>query len=85
MYMYYKYMYVPLGSTCTVCVHVHTVISSTVQDGATPLYSASQGGHSEVVDILLKNGADPNLASTVWGLVCSFHHLHVYCVLISYL
>ena len=63
------------------CVHVHSVIFFTVQDGASPLYVASQEGHSEVVEILLRNGADPNLAWTVGGLVCSFHHLHVYCVL----
>jgi len=64
------------------CVDVHSIISSTVQNGATPLYSASQEGHTEVVDTLLKSGADPNLACTVWGLVCSFHLLHVYCVLV---
>ena len=69
-----------------VSIHdVRSTISSIVQVGASPLYKASQDGHSKVVDILLNNGADPNLAWTVWGLVCSFHHLHVYCVLISYL
>ena len=36
-----------------------------IQDGFTPLYMASQGGHTSVVDILLRHGADPNLATTV--------------------
>ena len=88
------YMYIPIDMNIAMlckhnllaymyaCVHVHSIISSTVQIGATPLYAASQEGHTEVVDTLLKSGADPNLATTVWGLVCSFHLLHVYCVLV---
>ena len=64
-----------------VCVHVF-IISSTVQDGVSPLYTASSHGRTEVVDILIKSGADPNLTTTVWGLVCSIHLLHVYCVLV---
>ena len=91
---YYMYVYIPMnmsiGMPCMhsllaymcACVHVHSVISSTVQGGCTPLYLASEEGHTEVVDTLLKSGADPNLATTVWGLVCSFHPLHVYCVLV---
>ena len=63
--------------------HVHSVIFFTVQDGASPLYVASQEGHTEAVEMLLRSGADPNLAATVWGMVCSFHHLHVYCVVMS--
>ena len=46
-----------------------------MQGGRSPLYMASQEGHIEVVDILLKCGADPNLAWTVWGLLCSFYNL----------
>ena len=67
-----------------VFVHVHSIItfSSTVQDGCSPLYVASKYGYTEVVDILLKNGADPNLANTVWGVVCSFHPFLVYFMLI---
>ena len=34
------------------CVHY------TIQDGASPLFIACQEGHSEVVDVLLENGAD---------------------------
>ena len=32
------------------------------QDGATPLFMASQNGHSDVVNILIRNGADVNLS-----------------------
>ena len=35
------------------------------QTGATPLYVASQNDHTSVVDVLLRHGADPNLALTV--------------------
>ena len=42
-------------------VHVSTVS----QDGTTPLFMASQNGHTKVADVLIKNGADPNLAKTV--------------------
>ena len=55
---------------------VHTILliliahlSSTLQDGYTPLYVASQNGHTSIVDVLLRNGADPNLALTVSILV----------------
>lgn len=49
-------------------IHVYTF---TIQNGFSPLYSASEKGHTEVVDILLKHGADPNLATKVWVLVCT--------------
>ena len=35
------------------------------QDGFSSLYVACQGGHKEVVDTLLKNGANVDLATTV--------------------
>ena len=41
-----------------------TSYSLTVQDGASPLYMASQEGHSDVVDILLEAGADVHQATT---------------------
>ena len=43
------------------------------QNGASPLYAASQEGHTEVVDTLLENGADPNLATTVCTLLWCVH------------
>ena len=53
------------------------VVSFTVQDGASPLYAASQEGHTDVVDILVKAGANVNQANTV---VCLFelavHNTH---------
>ena len=33
---------------------------SQMQGGNTPLYRASQGGHTEVVELLLSSGADIN-------------------------
>ena len=35
-----------------------------VQDGLSPVYVASQEGHTEVVDLLVQAGADIHLAST---------------------
>ena len=34
------------------------------QDGVSPVYVASQKGHTEVVDLLVRAGADIHLAST---------------------
>ena len=42
----------------------HISYSST-QDGITPLYVASGQGQTDVVNILIRNGADINLASNV--------------------
>ena len=41
-----------------------TFYSLTVQNGASPLYVASEYGHSDVVDILLQAGADVHKATT---------------------
>ena len=41
-------------------VYVHVL--SCPQDGLSPLYVASQEDHTDVVDCLLENGADPNVA-----------------------
>ena len=38
----------------------------------TALLLASQNGHSEVVQILLKGGADPNIGKEVYVLSCYF-------------
>ena len=45
---------------------VYGVVSFTTQDGFSALYVASEAGHTEVVETLLKCGADPNLAIMVW-------------------
>ena len=39
-----------------------------VQEGCSPLFLASANGHTEIVDILLKNGADVKLVTMVWSL-----------------
>ena len=36
-----------------------------IQDGTTALFIASQEGHTSVADVLLRHGADPNLADHV--------------------
>ena len=38
------------------------------QDGATPLYIASQNGHHRTAELLLAKGADVNQASQVRGM-----------------
>ena len=37
---------------------------SELQDGYSPLYVASQEGHTDVIDILLRKGADVNQTTT---------------------
>ena len=44
------------------CLSCCIVIS---QDGATPLWMASQNGHSTIVDLLMRHGGDPNIADEV--------------------
>ena len=61
----------------SICVYMYSIVSSTVQDGFSPLYVASQEGHSQIVDILLLKGADPNLTLKVCVLVWSLYLLHV--------
>ena len=46
--------------------HTYSFVSSTQQNGCSPLYMASAKGHAEVVDTLLNSGADPSLAWMVW-------------------
>ena len=41
-----------------------SVTSFTVQNGYSPLFVASQNGHADVVDLLVKAGADVHLATT---------------------
>ena len=41
-----------------------SVTSFTVQDGVSPLYAASLNGCTDVVDLLVRAGADVHLATT---------------------
>jgi len=45
--------------------HVEFLCMFSYQDGATPLFIASQKGHVEVVTLLVSRGADLNLAMKV--------------------
>ena len=52
------------------------IIILLTQDGATPLYMASQNGHSDVVNVLIRIGADVcNLACNVWRYNVSYTHI----------
>ena len=52
----------------TICLSLH----SHSQDGATALNIASQNGHTSAVDVLLRNGADPNIARVVSVSITNF-------------
>ena len=59
--------------------HVYTILSLTVQDGYSPLYAASENGHTEIVDLLVRAGADVNQATTqvytcIRTCTCSLAH-----------
>ena len=65
-------------STSILVVNFFIFFSLTfLQDGGTPLYMASQNGHTSVVDILLRHGADPNIATTVSVEISSTSYHHV--------
>ena len=49
-----------------------SVISFIVQDGVSPLYVASESGHTDVVDLLVRAGADLHLTTTEV-------YMHTYC------
>ena len=59
--------YGPLPMLCAPISFPH------VQDGFTPLYGACEGGHKQIVIVLLENGANVNLTTTVsvWSSACS--------------
>ena len=57
----------------TVHSSLHVIIPFT-QTGGTPLYIASEKGHSDVVNILIKNRADINLARNVWRYNVPYTH-----------
>ena len=56
------------------CMFIPNVIIPLTQDGETPLYVASQNGHSDVVYILIRNGADINMACNVWRYNVPYTH-----------
>ena len=45
------------------------------QDGGTPLFIASQNGHSDVVNTLIRNGADVNLSWKVCTIIIMYHNI----------
>ena len=56
-----------LRHTESVLIVFHTLTTFSccqTQDGVSPVYSASQNGHTEVVDLLIQAGADIHLATT---------------------
>ena len=64
--------------------------SLTVQDGFSPVYVASQKGHTDVVDVLVIAGADVNQATTKvcqwwWKNVLLPLHNYYYLYLLSLL
>ena len=52
-------------SILSFCIVVSHLISFSTQHGGTPLYVACQNGHKQTVDVLLENGANVNLTTTV--------------------
>ena len=55
----------------------YNTLSSIAQEGVSPLFMASQNGHTQVVELLLREGADPNLTRTVCILMLLLYLLHV--------
>ena len=48
------------------------------QDGFTPVYAASQIGQRDIVDLLIKAGADIHLASVKVYTQCNIFHLLIH-------
>ena len=57
--------YLWFGHLLLVHSFLHVIVPLT-QDGTTPLFIASERGHSDVVNVLIRNGADINLARNVY-------------------
>ena len=69
------------GTSGTIVCYMFTGLYTPLQNGASPLYIASQEGHSEVVNVLVKNGADINQPMNVGrGLTL----VHSFCMFITY-
>jgi ankyrin repeat protein len=49
------------------------IVYPCMQEGATPLYMASQNGHKEVAQLLLNSGAQPDIPAPEY-----FWHLYYY-------
>ena len=61
----------PLHVCTCVCIHMYIIYLSLPthsQDGATALSMASENGHASTVNVLLRNGADPNIVDKVSAL-----------------
>lgn len=63
------YLLINVMSPLTFILYVYNFFSFTAQNGFSSLYVASDAGHTDIVDTLLKHGADPNLAIMVWAQV----------------
>ena len=62
-----RIQYVALGCLC--------IIIPLTQDGGIPLYFASCMGRSDVVNVLIRNGADVNLAlNVIWRCNVAYTH-----------
>ena len=55
--------------------YVYIVLLHSLQDGDTPLILASQEGHKDIVEVLLKYGAEMDLPNKV--SVCVSYHYQV--------
>ena len=55
----------PLVVLQSVILYVLTGLYTPLQGGLSPLFIASQGGHTEVVHVLVKNGVDINQPKNV--------------------
>ena len=49
----------------TIMILLKNTVHYLSQDGATPLFIASQKGHSDIVTILIRSGANINMAMNV--------------------
>lgn len=58
-------------------LHAHTYIHELyIQSGVTALHAAVSQNHEDIVEQLLKKGADPNLKLKV---ICKYHDSHITC------
>ena len=67
------YVYIAKARLKYVCM------SSFTQGHYSPLHYATKKGYSEVVDILLKHGAEPDVFDGVRSKVYNMYTTHVYC------